>query len=47
MREPEMKLIAGFIARALRGRNDDAKVAGVRAEVAELCARFPAYPHGA
>ena len=45
MREPEMKLIADFIARALRGRNDEAKVAGVRAEVAELCARFPAYPN--
>jgi len=45
MREPEMKLIADFIARALRGRHDEAKVAGVRAEVAELCARFPAYPN--
>ncbi len=43
MGEPEMKLIADLIARTLRNRNDEAKVAAIRAEVAELCARFPAY----
>ncbi|MFM8388443.1 MAG: serine hydroxymethyltransferase, partial [Actinomycetota bacterium] len=45
MREPEMQLIADFIARALRGRNDEAVLAGIRKEVADLCARFPAYPN--
>ncbi len=43
----EMPLIAGLIARALRGRNDEAEIAAVRAEVAALCAAFPAYPSGA
>ncbi len=43
MREEEMALVGGFIARALRGRHDDAALAAVRAEVAELCGRFPAY----
>ena len=44
MTEAEMAVIAGFIARALRGRNDDAELELVRKDVAELCARFPAYP---
>jgi glycine hydroxymethyltransferase len=44
MTATEMPLIAELIARALRGRNDAAEVAAVRAEVAELCGRFPAYP---
>lgn len=39
MTEAEMPVIAGLIARALRGEQ-------VRAEVADLCARFPAYPNG-
>ena len=43
MGESEMKVIADLIARTLRHRNDEAKVAAIRAEVAELCARFPAY----
>ncbi|MEN9791994.1 MAG: hypothetical protein RL330_72, partial [Actinomycetota bacterium] len=44
MGEAEMPVIAGLIARTLRHRADDAAVAAVRAEVAALCARFPAYP---
>ncbi len=44
MGEAEMPVIAGLIARTLRHRTDDAAVAAVRAEVAALCARFPAYP---
>ena len=44
MKEPEMAQIATFIARALRGRNNADKIAAVKAEVAELCAAFPAYP---
>ncbi|MCB9393062.1 MAG: serine hydroxymethyltransferase [Ilumatobacteraceae bacterium] len=43
MQEPEMAQIAALIARALRHRTDDAALAAVKAEVAELCGRFPAY----
>jgi glycine hydroxymethyltransferase len=39
MTEAEMPLIANLIARALRGEQ-------VRAEVANLCAKFPPYPNG-
>jgi len=44
MTETEMPVIAGHIARALRGRDDTAELEVVRKEVADLCARFPAYP---
>jgi glycine hydroxymethyltransferase len=44
MTEVEMPVIAAFIARALRGRDDAAELELVRKDVAELCARFPAYP---
>ena len=44
MKEPEMAQIATFIARALRGRNNADDVAAVKADVAALCAAFPAYP---
>ena len=44
MTEPQMDTIADLIARALRDRNDAAKVAAVKADVAALCAAFPAYP---
>ncbi|MCK4176327.1 serine hydroxymethyltransferase [Aciditerrimonas ferrireducens] len=40
----EMARIAGLLVRALRCRHEDAEVARVRAEVAELCASFPPYP---
>ena len=43
MTEAEMPVIADLIARALRHRTDDDVLAGIRAEVAALCARFPAY----
>jgi glycine hydroxymethyltransferase len=43
MGEGEFAQIAGLMARALRGRDDDAVVAGVRSEVAELCGRFNPY----
>jgi len=43
MTEPEMAVIAELIARTLRHRDDPAQVAAARAEVAELCGRFPAY----
>jgi glycine hydroxymethyltransferase len=43
MTEAEMPIIASLIARALRQRDDAAALAAIRAEVADLCARFPAY----
>jgi glycine hydroxymethyltransferase len=44
MTEVEMPVIADLIARSLRRRHDDVALAALRAEVAALCARFPAYP---
>ena len=44
MTQSEMPLIAEYIATTLRGRNDPAIVAEVRAKVAALCAKFPVYP---
>jgi glycine hydroxymethyltransferase len=46
MQEPEMAVIASLIARALRHRTDAEALAAVRAEVAALCSKFPAYPDG-
>ena len=43
MAEPEMAEIANLMVRTLRGRDDDAAVAAVRADVNALCARFPVY----
>ncbi|MGE4567434.1 MAG: serine hydroxymethyltransferase [Acidimicrobiales bacterium] len=43
MKEPEMAQIAEFIARTLKGREDDAVIAQVRSEVATLCQRFTPY----
>ena len=46
MTESEMPVIASLIARALRERDDDAVLQAVRSDVADLCAKFPAYPNG-
>ena len=43
MKEAEMSTIADFIVTTLKGRNDPATVAEIRAKVAALCAAFPAY----
>jgi glycine hydroxymethyltransferase len=43
MAEAEMPTIASLIARALRDRDDAEALRVVRKEVADLCARFPAY----
>ncbi|HEY6532151.1 MAG TPA: serine hydroxymethyltransferase [Acidimicrobiales bacterium] len=43
MTEPEMVQIATLIARALRGREDDAELAAVRDDVATLCSKFTPY----
>jgi glycine hydroxymethyltransferase len=44
MREAEMSLIAGLIARALKTPEDDRALGMVRAEVEALCQKFPLYP---
>ena len=44
MTETEMAQIAGFLARALRAREDDDELAAVREEVATLCSKLPPYP---
>ena len=43
MAEPEMRAIAGLIDRAVAGRDDPAKLEGIRHEVLELAAQFPLY----
>ena len=43
MKQPEMTVIAGLIAEALRGRDDPATLADVRQRVGALCAQFPVY----
>jgi glycine hydroxymethyltransferase len=43
MKEPEMRQIGTWIAKALEARNDEAALARIRGEVAELCNQFPLY----
>jgi glycine hydroxymethyltransferase len=43
MKEPEMRQIAAWIAKALDRRSDDAALERIRNEVAELANRFPLY----
>src|SRR5208337_1112009 len=43
MKEPEMRQIGAWIAKALDLRNDDAALDKIRCEVAELANRFPLY----
>ena len=40
----EMARIGALMGRTLRDRTDDAAIAAIRAEVADLCAGFPPYP---
>jgi len=44
LKEPEMRVVAELIHRALEGADDAAVLAAIRAEVKALCARFPLYP---
>lgn len=44
MGEPEMAAVAGLIGRALRQRHDEAALAAVREDVANLCSKFTPYP---
>jgi len=43
MKEPEMRLIGAWIAKALEQRSDDAPLERIRGEVAELADQFPLY----
>src|SRR3954453_4993179 len=43
LREPEMKTIAGLIAKALESKGDTAVIDDVKRGVKELCDRFPIY----
>jgi glycine hydroxymethyltransferase len=43
MKEPEMRLIGVWIAKALEQRGDDAALERIRGEVAELANQFPLY----
>jgi glycine hydroxymethyltransferase len=44
MQEPEMDLIAGFVARALSSPDDGAVLGAIKGEVEALCRTFPLYP---
>jgi glycine/serine hydroxymethyltransferase len=44
MGEAEMDAIADLISRALAGAAEDRILAGVKAEVEQLCRKFPLYP---
>jgi len=44
MREPEMDLVAEYIARALASPEDGGVLGSIRTEVEGLCRKFPLYP---
>jgi glycine hydroxymethyltransferase len=43
MKEPEMVVVAGWIAKALEHRSDESVLAKIRGEVLELAEKFPLY----
>ena len=43
MKEPEMAVVAGWIAKALEHRSDESALAKIRGEVLELAEKFPLY----
>jgi glycine hydroxymethyltransferase len=43
MKEPEMRIIAQWIASALENRSNPAKLARLRADVLDLAGQFPLY----
>ncbi len=43
MKEPEMRIIAGWIAQALEHRTDAAKLQQIRGQVLEMAEKFPLY----
>ncbi len=44
MREAEMAVIGAFLSRVLEAPDDQAELAAIREEAAELCRKFPLYP---
>ena len=44
LREPEMDAVTGFITRVLATPDDEAVARAVRADVEDLCRKFPLYP---
>ena len=44
MKEEQMKLIAGFIDRAIINSENEAELAKIKGEVKDLCSKFPLYP---
>lgn len=44
MKEPEMKIIAGWIADVLKSSSDQAALSRIKGQVRELCQSFPLYP---
>jgi len=44
MKENEMKMIAAFIDKAIKNIENEAVLAQIKTEVAELCSKFPLYP---
>ena len=44
LREAEMALVGGFIARGLEHAADGSALDAIRREVESLCRRFPLYP---
>jgi len=45
LKEPEMELVAAWIARALENIGNDAELAVIRQEIKDLCRKFPLYAH--
>jgi glycine hydroxymethyltransferase len=45
LREKEMELVADWIGRALQNVANEAELSSIRAEVKELCRKFPLYAH--
>ena len=44
MGKPEMKIIAGLIARAIKEGSDESKAKTIRSEIHQLTVKFPVYP---
>jgi len=45
LKEKDMEQVASWINRALHSIDDEAKLQAIRAEVRELCRRYPLYAH--
>jgi glycine hydroxymethyltransferase len=45
LKEPEMEMVAAWIARALENIGNEAELAVIRQEIKDLCKKFPLYAH--